>query len=439
MNNQQVTKTNNQTGVTLPPVSKATNKTVTPINDTGFSAQVVPPGAVGGGPIYDNKGLLGAATNSYVKTDYKPAEYKSDGYTGVQGKTDYSYTPSENSLVENRITGLLDPNSAMMRKAVAQSQNFMASRGLQSSSIANESALSSMIDKALPIASQDASTYGNADQTGWNNSFTAEQNNLSRTHDASMFDKNGRLQVDMQNNEFGFQNTQNNANRESNVLLENLQQQNRLGLLDEEGKQRLAELEKEAELTKIRDEKLQQYNKDNFATENEARLTEIEKEAELNAKRDEQIQKYNLQNADTQYLRDLETTRVKYEREDSNFEKEVDAQNATNYKAATANAYDNYMTQVSAIYNNPEMTAAQQSAGVKKLQEMYEAQRVQLQAIYGYASETVDTSTPVSNGQTTMPDTEQPGQAENPRTPPSTTKPFMPPKYDTNFSREDYR
>lgn len=176
------------------------------------------------------------------QTEFNGREYQSNGYTGVQGKSDYNYDPRSESMVQNQITGLLDPNSELMRKAIAQAQGYSASRGLQSSSIGSETALSSMIDKALPIAQQDASTNANADQAGWQNSFAADQNNLGREHDASMFDKQGELNTNLQNDQLGFQNTQNNANREQQTELQQLQYKQSLGLLDAQGEQRLQEL-----------------------------------------------------------------------------------------------------------------------------------------------------------------------------------------------------
>lgn len=176
------------------------------------------------------------------QTEFNGREYQSNGYTGVQGKSDYNYDPRSESMVQNQITGLLDPNSELMRKAIAQAQGYSASRGLQSSSIGSETALSSMIDKALPIAQQDASTNANADQAGWQNSFAADQNNLGREHDASMFDKQGELNTNLQNDQLSFQNTQNNANREQQTELQQLQYKQSLGLLDAQGEQRLQEL-----------------------------------------------------------------------------------------------------------------------------------------------------------------------------------------------------
>lgn len=186
----------------------------------------------------------GAGTgSSAVQTSFTPTAYKSDGYTGVQGNTNFSYTPGADSLVENRVAGLLDPNSAIMRKAQAEAAGVAASRGLQSSDIAGELALSAMIDRALPIAQQDANTFNQAQQLGWQQSWQSGENNLGRQHDASMADKQGNLQTNLQNSQLQFQNAENNANRTQQTELQKLQYQQSLGLLDAQGAQRMQELQ----------------------------------------------------------------------------------------------------------------------------------------------------------------------------------------------------
>ncbi|MDZ7868839.1 MAG: hypothetical protein U5L02_06475 [Rheinheimera sp.] len=184
-----------------------------------------------------------SGTGSPVQTSFTATPFKSDGYTGVQGATNQNYTPGADSLVENRVAGLLDPNSALMRKAAAEAAQYSASRGLQSSSIGGEVALSTMIDKAMPIASQDANTYNQAQQLGWQQSWQSGENNLGRTHDASMADKQGNLQTNLQNAQMQFQNNENNAGRAQQTELQKLQHQQSLGLLDAQGAQRMQELQ----------------------------------------------------------------------------------------------------------------------------------------------------------------------------------------------------
>lgn len=263
-----------------------------------------------------------------VKPSSPEFNYESNGYTGVQGATDKQYDPRSESLVQNQLSGLLDPNSALMKRAISQTQEQAASRGLQSSSIAAGAGMGAMIDRALPIAQQDAQTYGNAQQLGWQNNFAAEQNNLSRQHDANMFDKNAEFQAQMSD----------------------LQYRQQLGTLDYQGQQQLQQMERSAQLTQQRDQLLQQFQSTNM---------------------------------DKDFLNNLQMKQVEFQQQDSMFEKQVGAQAAMDYRNSAAAAYNNYLEQVAAVYSNPNMTPEQQAAGVAKLQQMFEAQRIQLQTIYG--------------------------------------------------------
>ncbi|WP_417669383.1 hypothetical protein [Pseudoalteromonas tetraodonis] len=278
-------------------------------------------------------------TGKIPQTTYDPIEYNKDGYEGVKGQEQYNYDPRDESLVQNQITGLLDPNSALMRKSIAQAQNYSASRGLQSSSIGSETALSSMIDKALPIAQQDAGVYANADQAGWQNSFNAQQNNLSREHDASMFDKQGQLQVDLQNNQYGFQNNQNNADRQQQFEMQQKQYDQSIGTL--------------------------------------------EKQAQIQKERDKLMNQFDSMKMDKAYLQDLEKTKLTWERADTEFAMNLDANTRLQYQNASADSYNRYLEQVALVYSNPNMTPEQQTKGVETLEEMFITQEKQLKIIYG--------------------------------------------------------
>lgn len=276
-----------------------------------------------------------AGQNISVTKPVKPASpefnYESNGYTGVQGATDKQYDPRSESLVQNQLTGLLDPNSALMKRAVSQTQEQAASRGLQSSSIAAGAGMGAMIDRALPIAQQDAQTYGNAQQLGWQQNFQSEQNNLNRTHDASMFDKNATFQAQMQD----------------------LQYRQQLGTLDYQGQQQLQQMERSAQLQQQRDYLMQQFD---------------------------------FSKMDKAFVQDLEKTKLQFDYNTEMFEKQVGAQAALDYRNASTSAYNSYLEQVASVYSNPNMTPEQQAAGVAKLQQLFQQQQSALQAIYGFAA-----------------------------------------------------
>lgn len=276
-------------------------------------------------------GLLGDISVTQPQKPDSPEFNYQNGYTGLTGETDFNYDPRSESLVQNQLTGLLDPNSALMKRAVSQSQELAASRGLQSSSIAAGAATGAMIDRALPIAQQDAQTYGNAQQLGWQQGFQADQNNLARQHDAAMTQEQQRFEAAMQE----------------------LQYKQQMGVLDYQGQQQLQQMERSAQLNQQRDVLLQQFND---------------------------------MNMDKAFLQDLQLKQMEYQQQDAMFEKQVSAQAAMDYRNAVSTGYNYYLEQVAAVYSNPNMTPEQQEAGVAKLGELFEQQRLQLQAIYGFSS-----------------------------------------------------
>ena len=276
-------------------------------------------------------GLIGDISVTQPQKPASPEFNYQNGYTGLTGKTDFNYDPRSESLVQNQLTGLLDPNSPLMKRAVSQSQELAASRGLQSSSIAAGAGTGAMIDRALPIAQQDAQTYGNAQQLGWQQGFQADQNNLARQHDAAMTQEQQRF----------------------NAAMQDLQYRQQLGTLDYQGQQQ---------------------------------LQQMERSAQLNQQRDVLLQRFNDMNMDKSFLQNLQLTQLQYQQQDSMFEKQVSAQAATDYRNAVSTGYNYYLEQVAAVYGNSNMTPEQQAAGVAKLGQLFEQQRLQLQAIYGFAA-----------------------------------------------------
>ncbi|MBV2128151.1 hypothetical protein [Arsukibacterium indicum] len=375
--------------ITMPKenLDPTTGRPMDTINTTAVQPTAYSTTAASGNPrtaASSTGGLLGINVTQPVKPaspefNYEPAEYtkvgnvsnaelnkpyQSNGYSGVQGVTNRQYDPRSESLVENRLSGLLDPNSALMNRVVSQTQEQAASRGLQSSSLAAGAGMGAMIDRATPIAQQDAQTYSNADQLGWQQNFQAEQNNLSRTHDASMFDKQGQLQTELQQ----------------------LQYKQNLGMLDAQGAQRMQELNAQQGFQASMADLQYRQQLGTLDYQGQQQLQQMERGAQLQDRRDQIMQKFDLDKMDKGFLQDLEKTKAQFEFEDSRFEKQVDAQAAMDYRNSSANAYNNYLEQVALVYSNPNMTPEQQAAGVAQLQQMFQQQQSALQAIYGFAA-----------------------------------------------------
>lgn len=93
-----------------------------------------------------------------------------------------TYTPEGDSLVSNRLGGLLAKDSDYMTRARTRAAQVSASRGLLNSSLAGTAGESAAIDAALPIAQQDAQSFFTAqrDNAGALNTFAAAANDFSR-------------------------------------------------------------------------------------------------------------------------------------------------------------------------------------------------------------------------------------------------------------------
>lgn len=105
-----------------------------------------------------------ATTATWQPTALNPA----DPNTKISTAT---WTPDDNSLVENRLTGLLGKDNAYMQAARTAGLQQANQRGLLNTNLAAESAQAAAIKAALPIAQQDADTFRQAglSNAGWEN------------------------------------------------------------------------------------------------------------------------------------------------------------------------------------------------------------------------------------------------------------------------------
>jgi len=313
------------------------------------NSATVPPGGNPSNPGNPNAQYM-VPTQPVAGVDFQGNDYVSDGYTGVQGDSNYSYDPNDKSLVQNQLTGLLDPNSDIMKKAIASAQAYSAARGLQSSSIGNEAALSSMIDKALPIAQQDATTYNQAQTLGWNNNFTSDQSNLTREHDASMSDKQADINNQVQNNQMEWQSDEKVADRQFQTQLADLQYKQQLGTLDKQQELQLVQMEKTASIQTERDAILNKYQVELNNLQNDQRWQE------LTAQIDSQFE-----------LRKMELSH--------------DMQ--TQYGNSIGDATNAALNAIGLAMNNPSMTKEQQSAAVSEIMNSLNMQTNMLGILYG--------------------------------------------------------
>ena len=105
---------------------------------------------------------------------------------------------SDDSLVENRITGLLSRDNDYMRQAETRGLQQAQQRGLLSSSMAVGAVEGQRIAAALPIAQQDASLYGQRDLQDGAYIQQGHLNTQTFQNDASMATHQGNINVGLQ-------------------------------------------------------------------------------------------------------------------------------------------------------------------------------------------------------------------------------------------------
>lgn len=246
---------------------------------------------------------------------------------------------TDNSLVENRMNGLMNMDNPLMQKSVVNANNISAGRGLQSSSIATENAVNAMYNYALPIAQQDAQTYANQ----------------------NLQNQQNQQQIGLQDNQALNTQAINQAQNRFTVELEGLRQQNNLGLLDAEQQGRLVELEKQNELTMVqldksaelqnqRDQLLQTFQQDNMALELSNQIVAIGEQARQNMA---------LQNNQNNFARQME------------------------YSNAVSMAVNYGIEALGNAMMNPEITPEQYSAITANINQMVQGQISNFQDIYG--------------------------------------------------------
>ena len=111
---------------------------------------------------------VGAAPTAAQATSqgYTAVQAGSQGYdasTATAGQADATTRQVQaNETVQNQLQGILSSGSPLLARAQQQALETANGRGLLNSSMAAEAGTAAMIDKAMPIASQDATTYGQA-------------------------------------------------------------------------------------------------------------------------------------------------------------------------------------------------------------------------------------------------------------------------------------
>lgn len=107
--------------------------------------------------------------------------------SAIQGPTAWNVQP--NQTVANQLEQILKSDSPLMQLARTRAQQSMNARGLSNSTMAGTAGEAAMIDSAMPIATQDATTYANAGRFNADTSstFSRDANAFGREQQMANF------------------------------------------------------------------------------------------------------------------------------------------------------------------------------------------------------------------------------------------------------------
>jgi len=174
---------------------------------------------------YYNKQLQSGRSLDDVQNEFATSqEYKTlhDKQYAIDGAKQYYATQVKvdpgKQTVQGQLAGLTDPNSQINARAIAQAQQDASKRGLINSSIAGSAAQAAVLDKALPVAQQDAATYANAALSDASAENTAGQFNASAVNQFNLQGQSAASALALQNNANANQQTlqdKTNANQQT--------------------------------------------------------------------------------------------------------------------------------------------------------------------------------------------------------------------------------
>ena len=174
------------------------------------------------------------------------------GYTPAQGTAaqmdpaKYNATTSDvgvRSTVQGQLDNLLSSNSPYLQRAALSANQQSNARGFLNSSMAIGNAQGALIDRALPIAQQDASTFDMRERTNQDALNQAAQFNAANRQQASQYNAGARDQMTLANQnadnramEFNLQQAQAERldyyARQQQVLMQRLDEQTRMKLVE---------------------------------------------------------------------------------------------------------------------------------------------------------------------------------------------------------------
>ena len=217
-----------------------------------------------------------------------------------------------------QLASTINQGGLLMRMAQNEGQQSAASRGLMNSSIGAEASQRAIVDAALPLSQQNTQFAQTKDINQQQADLTAKRDETQQGYNKENMGLQFGYSTKLNDQQNTFTAGQNALDRNQQITMSNLQQQNQLGLLDAQGKQELAQLEaqfkNQSALNQQQNtftagqsalDRQQQTNLTNLNFQNQSALNN--QQNQFTTQRDSTLFGYDQQNKATDFANSLKT------------------------------------------------------------------------------------------------------------------------------------
>lgn len=188
--------------------------------ENGVSASQIS-NAMGSNPAYSTSNVDKYITSQGVSKEQTPVQYSIPDAASTPAPVTFKpITVGSTETVQGQLDGMLsDTNSPMNVRASTLGNQYSNKRGLLDSSIGAEAGVAALIDRSMPIASQDASTNFAAKQQNAQGALTADTFNADVTSRTNMFNTGAAKDIYTAN-----------MSNQNNIDLANIDTKNKLAI-----------------------------------------------------------------------------------------------------------------------------------------------------------------------------------------------------------------
>lgn len=326
-------------------------------------------------------GIVGGTINSNTAQSAggvaTPNTFNTQTYTAQQSKVD-----PKTETASGQVDSILAKDSPLMQRARTIATQGMAQRGLVNSSMAQGAGTAAMIDRATPIAQQDAATYSNRalanlEAANTANQFNVGQNNQFFQQASQQEFQGSQAQIDraqqafIQDDQQSFLTSQSALDRTQQKDILKVQQdfQTAQAILDRAQQTALADKSAKAQMDL-------QSAQQNFQTAQSA----LDRTQQLKVQDDQQAFQEAQSKLDRQQQIDLQTMQIKANQ----------AQIPANFAATVSNTAT---TGINAILGDGALTADQKKAAINNVVNYANAQVDWAAKFYGTTIPKITTPT----------------------------------------------